>query len=218
PCSRTADEASAISAMIPPSPRLSARMISTTYLSDTTTISAQNTVDRPPRMFACVSGMPCCGENVSLTAYSGLVPMSPNTMPSAATVRAPRVERWETARFKGARTLPLHRTNCNLPRNPQRKPRASSALAGRGSLEERGVLRRRHGFAVEEALHLVAARATQEARLRVGLDALRDHAQPEIVAKRDDRLREHALVLFRGGADVPHERAVDLQLVDGKVL
>jgi hypothetical protein len=38
------------------------------------------------------------------------------------------------------------------------------------------------------------------------------------VAEGDDRLREHALVLApifaRGGADVPHEGAVDLQLVD----
>ena len=51
--------------MMPPSPLLSARMISTTYFSDTTIISAQKMVDRPPRMFSCVSGMPCSGEKVS---------------------------------------------------------------------------------------------------------------------------------------------------------
>ena len=33
--------------MMPPSPRLSARMISSTYLSETTIISAQKIVDRP---------------------------------------------------------------------------------------------------------------------------------------------------------------------------
>ena len=60
--------ASAISAMMPPSPRLSARMMSTTYFSDTTTISDQNISDRPARMFSCVSAMPCSGEKVSFTA------------------------------------------------------------------------------------------------------------------------------------------------------
>ena len=40
--------------MMPPSPRLSARMTSVTYFSDTTIISAQKIADRPPRMFAGV--------------------------------------------------------------------------------------------------------------------------------------------------------------------
>ncbi len=57
-CLRIACCARAMSAMMPPSPLLSARMISTTYLSDTTIISAQKMVDRPPRMFSAVSGMP----------------------------------------------------------------------------------------------------------------------------------------------------------------
>jgi len=43
---------------MPPSPRLSARMISTTYFSDTTTISAQNIIDSPARMFSRVGAMP----------------------------------------------------------------------------------------------------------------------------------------------------------------
>ena len=74
--------------MVPPSPRLSARITSTTYLSDTTITSDQKMVDSPPKMLAWVSGMPCAGEKVSFTAYSGLVPMSPNTTPSAARVSA----------------------------------------------------------------------------------------------------------------------------------
>ena len=41
-------ETSAVSARMPPSPLLSARMISTTYLSVTTITSAQNTRDRRP--------------------------------------------------------------------------------------------------------------------------------------------------------------------------
>ena len=47
--------------MMPPSPLLSARITSVTYFSDTTSISDQKIVDRPPRTFAAVSGMPCLG-------------------------------------------------------------------------------------------------------------------------------------------------------------
>ena len=63
--------------MIPPSPLLSARMMRITYLSETTIISDQKIVDRPPSTFAASRGMPWSGLNVSLAAYSGLVPMSP---------------------------------------------------------------------------------------------------------------------------------------------
>ena len=69
--------ASASSAMMPPSPRLSARSTSVTYFRLTTSISAQKIADNPPRMFSGVSGSPFCGLKVSFTAYSGLVPMSP---------------------------------------------------------------------------------------------------------------------------------------------
>ena len=106
--------------MVPPSPRLSARITSTTYLSDTTITSDQKMVDRPPKMLAGVSGMPCAGEKVSLTAYSGLVPMSPNTTPSAARVSAvcggparsdlsPRVRTLPARRGKGKFELELER-------------------------------------------------------------------------------------------------------------
>ena len=63
--------------MIPPSPRLSARSTSVTYFSETTIIRIQKIVETPPTMFSALSGMPCSGLNVSFTAYSGLVPMSP---------------------------------------------------------------------------------------------------------------------------------------------
>ena len=46
--SRTLRWASAISAMMPPSPLLSARMMNTTYFSDTTRICAQKISDSTP--------------------------------------------------------------------------------------------------------------------------------------------------------------------------
>jgi hypothetical protein len=63
-----ADEARASNAMMPPSPLLSARMMRITYLSVTTSISAQKIADTPPRMFSTVSGIPWAGWNVSLAA------------------------------------------------------------------------------------------------------------------------------------------------------
>jgi len=79
-----ADKAIASSAMMPPSPRLSARSIRITYFSVTTTISAQKIVDTVPRTFASLNSTPPCSENTSFTVYSGLVPMSPYTTPIAA--------------------------------------------------------------------------------------------------------------------------------------
>ena len=46
--SRTACEASASMAIRPPSPLLSARRISTTYLSETTTVNVQKTSESTP--------------------------------------------------------------------------------------------------------------------------------------------------------------------------
>ena len=54
--------------MMPPSPRLLARRISVTYLSDTMIISAQKIAETPPIMFSGVRGMPCSGLNVSFAA------------------------------------------------------------------------------------------------------------------------------------------------------
>src|SRR5690606_31898861 len=75
---------------MPPSPSLSARSTYATYLTDTTTTSAQNTSEHAPTTFDVVTGRwwPCEPWNVSRSAYSGLVPMSPNTTPSAPTVSA----------------------------------------------------------------------------------------------------------------------------------
>ena len=72
----TALVASASMAMRPPSPLLSARRISSTYFSETTTVSVQNSKESTPRM---LSGVVATWPpwKTSLSAYNGLVPMSP---------------------------------------------------------------------------------------------------------------------------------------------
>ena len=72
----TACEASASMAIRPPSPLLSARRMSSTYFSETTTVSVQNISDSTPWMFSALIGT-WPWANTSLKAYSGLVPMSP---------------------------------------------------------------------------------------------------------------------------------------------
>ena len=81
--SRNARCASASSAMIPPSPLLCARMMNRTYFSDTTPTSDQNASDSTPSTLSAVGATPCLPK-ASCSAYSGLVAMSPKTMPSAA--------------------------------------------------------------------------------------------------------------------------------------
>ncbi len=49
-------DASASSAIRPPSPLLSARMISTTYLTDTTMVKAQKNSDNTPSTLSVVIG------------------------------------------------------------------------------------------------------------------------------------------------------------------
>ncbi len=82
---------------MPPSPWLSARITSTTYFSDTTTISAQKISDSTPSTASGVTVRPWAGLRHSLKAYSGLVPMSPNTTPNAARVKAARLLEWAGA-------------------------------------------------------------------------------------------------------------------------
>ena len=74
----TDTSANANKAMMPPSPRLSARKIRVTYLSETMIVKPQMINDTTPRMLAVSSGTPpLCLEKTSLRAYSGLVPISP---------------------------------------------------------------------------------------------------------------------------------------------
>ena len=53
----TTRSASVISAMMPPSPELSTRIMKVAYLTETTMISAQKNNDRLPRMFASMTGI-----------------------------------------------------------------------------------------------------------------------------------------------------------------
>ena len=81
----------AISAMIPPSPSLSARMMNGTYVTVTMIVTDQKTSEMTPKMVSCdtLTGCGSLGSKTVCTAYSGLVPMSPKTTPRAPTARAP---------------------------------------------------------------------------------------------------------------------------------
>ena len=57
-----------------------------TYLTETTSVTAQNIIDSTASTFSVVRGSACVPPNASLNAYSGLVPISPYTTPSAASV------------------------------------------------------------------------------------------------------------------------------------
>jgi hypothetical protein len=52
----------------PPSPRLSARMMMATYLMVTSTMIAQNTSDKTPRMFSGVTGIGWWPLKISFSA------------------------------------------------------------------------------------------------------------------------------------------------------
>src|SRR5258708_17821354 len=71
-----------ISAKIPPSPRLSARMTNRQYLIETVTIKVQNTSESTPSAVCGVNWPPVACTTVC-RVYKGLVPKSPNTTPSA---------------------------------------------------------------------------------------------------------------------------------------
>src|ERR1700677_833461 len=74
-----------ISAKIPPSPRLSARITNRQYLIETVMISAHTMSERMPMALAGVNRPPTACTTVC-SVYSGLVPRSPNTTPRAASL------------------------------------------------------------------------------------------------------------------------------------
>ncbi len=71
-----------ISARIPPSPRLSARMTNRQYLIEMVMISVQTMSERMPSALCAVNFPPSACTTVC-RVYSGLVPRSPKTMPRA---------------------------------------------------------------------------------------------------------------------------------------
>src|SRR3954447_9525303 len=79
----------AISDSVPPSPLLSARNSSRTYFAVTTTKSAQRISDNTPSTMTRVTGWPSAAPaTASRNAYSGEVPISPNTTPMLPSVSA----------------------------------------------------------------------------------------------------------------------------------
>jgi hypothetical protein len=82
-------EASANMATRPPSPLLSARSTSETYLIDTMMVRVQKNSDRMPYTLSGVKGT-WPDPNTSFTEYSTLVPMSPYTTPMAPIVKPRR--------------------------------------------------------------------------------------------------------------------------------
>src|SRR5580704_2715115 len=83
---------SAISESVPPSPLLSARSNSSTYLAVTTMNSAHRIRDRTPSTMIRVIGWPCAAAvAASRNAYSGDVPISPKTTPMLPSVRAQKL-------------------------------------------------------------------------------------------------------------------------------
>ncbi len=79
--------ARAIRASVPPSPLLSARIRKMTYLIVTIRVRAQSTRDTTPSTDSSTLVVPLAWCSASRMAYSGLVPMSPNTTPTAPSAR-----------------------------------------------------------------------------------------------------------------------------------
>ena len=78
----------AVKAKTPPSPWLSARMIIKIYLIETTIINAQVINDKTPSTDEVIPAPdPWVASTESLRAYSGDVPISPKTTPSAAIIK-----------------------------------------------------------------------------------------------------------------------------------
>src|SRR3954451_13728926 len=79
----------AINDSVPPSPLLSARNSSRTYLAVTTMNSAQRISDSTPSTITRVTAPSCAAPSTAArNAYSGEVPISPNTTPMLPSVSA----------------------------------------------------------------------------------------------------------------------------------
>ena len=81
-------------AKIPPSPLWSALMTKVRYFTVTTMKSDQNISDRIPKRSATVALVPPAACRHSFNVYSGLVPISPKTTPSAPSISAARLPPW----------------------------------------------------------------------------------------------------------------------------
>src|SRR5512143_2979499 len=73
-----------------------------------------------------------------------------------------------------------------------------------------------HGVTEQMALCIVAAVLAEEIELRFGFHAFRDHLELQAVRHLNDRVDDRGIVAVDG--HVAHERLVDLQRVDRKLL
>src|SRR6516165_5756121 len=122
----------AISAMIPPSPSLSARITSKTYVTVTMIVTDQKISETTPKMLSwdTVTGWGSLGLKSVWTVYSGLVPMSPKTTPKAPTARAPcAATRRLTLTVPASLPPPLARAT--LTNDPRMTPSAPAARCPR---------------------------------------------------------------------------------------
>src|ERR1700730_3553503 len=85
-------QSSDIRARMPPSPSLSILMATTTYFTDVMMISVHTISDSTPSTTSGV-GVPLVMVSTVLSVYSGLVPISPKTIPSAARPNAASPDR-----------------------------------------------------------------------------------------------------------------------------
>src|SRR5262249_10764277 len=101
---------SVMSAMIPPSPSLSARITSRTYVTVTMIVTDQKISETTPKTFSLDTGTGCGSPGLKTvwTVYSGLVPMSPKTTPRPPGASAPRAA---TCRFTVTVSCPSAHTN-----------------------------------------------------------------------------------------------------------
>src|ERR1022692_490086 len=85
-----------------------------------------------------------------------------------------------------------------------------------GGFEQAATLVGWDGSPEGEALCVVAAQLAQRALNARGLDSFGSDAQAEVAAELDDRSDEHCIVMV--GLHAPHERAIDLDLIDWQLL
>ena len=85
---RTGGSTNASSARMPPSPSCATRITMPMYRTNTITINAHRTRLSSPRTFSCVGSTRIGPVKHWRNAYSGLVPISPKTTPTAASASA----------------------------------------------------------------------------------------------------------------------------------
>src|SRR5579885_1247899 len=98
---------------------------------------------------------------------------------------------------------------------PASRRRIRAELPGRTAPDQLRDLVGRAGLGEVVALREVTAEDAEQLELLLRLDTLGDRREVERVAELDDR--RHDRLVLRPGVELAHERAVDLDDVDGEV-